>query len=319
VSLVAKANIFASLRARITTVPVLAVFIAVFAWGIGPLLFLAPSISINSVLFYRVLFWPPLLFFIATRNGRKIDRSIFRTVLLPGVLFGVSTIFGFTAIVETSVANATIIGNVSTAMVLFAAPKFLNESISRWQVLLALTSFAGVVAIVVGAGNTGGSSIYGDLLAFINAATWTLYFISSKRRRLEGFDTWQFLFGVSVVQACVVVPYSLITSDDILQITWRDLGFLIAMTLFSGTIGHSFMLWAQKYVDASVSSLILLLGPVISAFGAWLVYGQQISLMQLIGGAIVLVSLAGVVRLANSVKVSKDVVATADPLLNSIP
>ena len=35
-------------RARITAVPVLAVFIAVFAWGIAPLLFLAPSISINS-------------------------------------------------------------------------------------------------------------------------------------------------------------------------------------------------------------------------------------------------------------------------------
>ena len=68
------------------------------------------------------------------------------------MLFGISTIFGFTAIIETSVANATIIGNISTAMVLFAAPRFLNEKISRWQVLLAFTSFAGVVAIVVGAG-----------------------------------------------------------------------------------------------------------------------------------------------------------------------
>ena len=307
-------NFAATLRARITAVPVLAVFIAVFAWGVGPLLFLAPSISINSVLFYRVLFWPPLLYFIATRDGKKIDRSLFRIVLLPGALFGVSTIFGFTAIVETSIANATIIGNVSTAMVLFAAPKFLNEAISRWQVLLALTSFAGVVAVVIGAGNTGGSSLFGDFLAFVNASTWALYFISSKRRRLEGFGTWQFLFGVSLIQACVVVPYSLITSDDILQITWRDLGFLIAMTLFSGTVGHSFMLWAQKYVDASVSSLILLLGPVISSFGAWLVYGQQISLMQVIGGVVVLASLAGVVRLANSVRVSKDVVGAADPL-----
>ncbi|MFM7493285.1 MAG: EamA family transporter, partial [Acidimicrobiaceae bacterium] len=109
------------------------------------------------------------------------------------------------------------------------------------------TSFAGVVAIVVGAGNTGGSSLFGDVLALINALTWTFYFISSKRRRVDGVDTWQFLYGVSVIQVLVVVPYSLITSDDITQITLRDLGFLIAMTLFSGTIGHSFMLWAQKY------------------------------------------------------------------------
>lgn len=306
-------------RARITAVPVLAVFIAVFAWGIGPLLFLAPSISINSILFYRVLLWPPLLYLIARRGGRKINKKLFRSVWLPGVLFGVSTIFSFTAIIETSVANATIIGNISTAMVLLAAPRFLNEKISRWQVLLAFTSFAGVVAIVVGAGNTGGSSLFGDFLALINALTWTFYFISSKRRRVDGVDTWQFLYGVSVIQVLVVVPYSLFTSDDILQISLRDFGFLIAMTLFSGTIGHSFMLWAQKYVDASVSSLILLLGPVISSIGAWLVYSQNISVMQVIGGAVVLASLAGVVRLSSSVKISREVLSTADPLLNSNP
>jgi len=312
-------KVLALARKQIAAVPVLAVFIAVFAWGIGPLLFLAPSISINSVLFYRVLFWPPLLYLIVRRNGAKINDKLFRSVLVPGILFGVSTIFGFTAITTTSVANATIIGNISTAMVLFVAPRFLNEKISKSQVVLAFTSFAGVAAIVFGAGDTGGSSLFGDFLALVNALTWTVYFISSKRRRVDGVDTWQFLFGVSVIQVFVVVPYALLTSNDILQITWRDLGFLIAMTLFSGTIGHSFMLWAQKYVDASVSSLILLLGPVISSAGAWLVYGQQISLVQVIGGAIVLASLAGVVRLSSSAKINKDVLSTADPLLNSNP
>ena len=312
-------KVLALARKQIAAVPVLAVFIAVFAWGIGPLLFLAPSISINSVLFYRVLFWPPLLYLIVRRNGAKINDKLFRSVLVPGILFGVSTIFGFTAITTTSVANATIIGNISTAMVLFVAPRFLNEKISKSQVLLAFTSFAGVAAIVFGAGNTGGSSLFGDFLALVNALTWTVYFISSKRRRVDGVDTWQFLFGVSVIQVFVVVPYALLTSNDILQITWRDLGFLIAMTLFSGTIGHSFMLWAQKYVDASVSSLILLLGPVISSAGAWLVYGQQISLVQVIGGAIVLASLAGVVRMSSSAKINKEVLSTADPLLNSKP
>jgi drug/metabolite transporter (DMT)-like permease len=312
-------KVLALARKQIAAVPVLAVFIAVFAWGIGPLLFLAPSISINSVLFYRVLFWPPLLYLIVRRNGAKINEKLFRSVLVPGILFGVSTIFGFTAITTTSVANATIIGNISTAMVLFVAPRFLNEKISKSQVVLAFTSFAGVAAIVFGAGNTGGSSLFGDFLALVNALTWTVYFISSKRRRVDGVDTWQFLFGVSVIQVFVVVPYALLTSNDILQITWRDLGFLIAMTLFSGTIGHSFMLWAQKYVDASVSSLILLLGPVISSAGAWLVYGQQISLVQVIGGAIVLASLAGVVRMSSSAKINKDVLSTADPLLNSNP
>ena len=312
-------SIIAIGRKKITEFPILAVFVAVFAWGIGPLLFLAPAISINSILFYRVLLWPPLLYFIVRRNGSRINKGLLRSVLVPGILFGTSTIFGFTAITTTSVANATIIGNISTAMILFVAPKYLNEKVSGLQIVLALTSFVGVLTIVIGAGNTGGSTLHGDFLALINAILWTLYFISSKRRRKDGVDTWQFLFGVSVIQVCVVVPYALATSHDLLEISLRDLGFLIAMTLFSGTIGHSFMIWAQKYVDASVSSMILLLGPVISSIGAWFVYKQQISLIQLLGGAVVLASLAGVVRLTNSAKLNNELLSTADPLLNSNP
>ena len=312
-------KLLAFARKQITAVPVIAVFIAVFAWGIGPLLFLAPAISINSILFYRVLFWPPLLYLFVRRNGSRLNKGLLKSVFVPGVLFGASTIFGFTAITTTSVANATIIGNISTAMVLFVAPKYLKEKVSGLQIVLALTSFGGVLTIVIGAGNTGGSTLHGDFLALINAILWTLYFISSKRRRVDGVDTWQFLFGVSVIQVCVVVPYALVTSNDILEISLRDLGFLIAMTLFSGTIGHSFMIWAQKYVDASVSSMILLLGPVISSTGAWLVYKQQISLTQMFGGVVVLASLAGVVRLTNSTKLNNELLSTADPLLNSNP
>jgi drug/metabolite transporter (DMT)-like permease len=273
----------------------------------------------NSILFYRVLFWPPLLYLFVRRNGSRLNKGLLKSVFVPGVLFGTSTISGFTAITSTSIANATIIGTISTAIILFAAPKYLNETVSKVQIILALTSFAGVIAIVIGAGDTGGSSLYGDFLALINAILWTFYFISSKRRRVDGVDTWQFLFGVSVIQVCVVVPYALITSNDILEISWPDLGFLIAMTLFSGTIGHSFMLWAQKYVDASLSSMILLLGPVISSAGAWLVYKQEISPTQMIGGAVVLASLAGVVRLSGSAKNSQELLSTADPLLNSKP
>ena len=312
-------SILEFVRKKITEFPILAVFVAVFAWGIGPLLFLAPAISINSILFYRVLFWPPMLYLIMRRNGSQINKGLLRSVLVPGMLFGTSTIFAFTAITTTSVANATIIGNISTAMVLFVAPKYLNEKVSRSQIFLALTSFGGVLAIVIGAGNTGGSTWHGDFLALINAILWTAYFISSKRRRVDGVNTWQFLFGVSVIQVCVVVPYALVTSKDILEISWRDLGFLIAMTLFSGTIGHSFMVWAQKHVDVSVSSMILLLGPVISSIGAWLVYKQQISLIQMLGGAVVLASLAGVVRLTNTTKLKNELLSSADPLLNLNP
>ena len=51
-------------RRAVNSAPVLAVFISVFLWGVGPLLFLATDLTINSVIFYRVIMWPPLLIFI---------------------------------------------------------------------------------------------------------------------------------------------------------------------------------------------------------------------------------------------------------------
>ncbi|GBL21588.1 hypothetical protein EMGBS4_16480 [Acidimicrobiaceae bacterium] len=41
--------------------------------------------------------------------------------------------------------------------------------------------------------------------------------------------------------------------------------------------------------------------------------------MQVLGGVVVLASLAGVVRLSSSAKINQELLSTADPLLNSNP
>ena len=253
------------------------------------------------------------------RNGGRITKQTLRVTLMPGLLFGLSTVTGFTAIAVTSVANATIIGNISSALVLLVAPKLFGERITKLQIVFAISSFAGIVTVVLGSGGTGGATIRGDFLALLNAVFWMLYFLSSKIRRTDGINTWEFLAGVSLSQLLVAVPYAVITSPDLGEISLRDAGIILLMTLVPGTVGHGFMVWAQKFVDASVSSLILLLGPVISAIGGWLVYDQKITFIQAIGGVVVLVSLAGVVRYSASQRVNREVLSTADPLLNSNP
>ena len=91
------------------------------------------------------------------------------------------------------------------------------------------------------------------------------------------------------------------------------------MTLVSGTIGHTTMVWAQRFVPASTSSLICLLGPVISTAFAWLFFDQAVAVVQAVGSIVVLVSLAGVVKYGAKETVVRDVLSTADPLLNSNP
>jgi drug/metabolite transporter (DMT)-like permease len=300
-------------------VPVLGVFLSVLVWGIGPVLTLGVDMSINSTIFYRVLFWPIVLFVIVRLRKVSLSWNVLRVTIVPGFIFGWSTISGFMSFTTTSIVNATIIGNLSTAFTLLAAPKLLGERMRGLQVVFALTSFAGVAGVVLGAASGGASSLRGDVLALINSVLWTAYFISSKKARTSGVDTWAFMFGIAVMQCLVAAPWALITSKDISTISWHDFGLIVTMTLVSGTIGHTTMVWAQRFVPASTSSLICLLGPVISAGFAWLFFGQTVAVVQAIGSIVVLVSLAGVVKYGATQPAARDVLSTADPLLNSKP
>lgn len=299
--------------------PLAGVFLAAFAWGIGPILFLAVHVSTYSAILYRAILWPPILFLVICIRHIHITRKTMKESLFPGIVFGVSTMLGFIAWKETSVANATIIGNLSAALILFVAPRMLNEHVSRRQVIFSIFSFLGVFGVVFGASGAGGARLSGDLFALLNAVFWAVYFVASKRARTGGISTWAYLFGISVSQLIVVVPLCLTLSPDIGDVSMRDIGILLAMALIPGTMGHGLMVWAHRFVNASVTSLIALLVPVISMASAWIVYNQDVAPLQMFGAAVVLLSLAGVVRYGVKASVIRDALVRADPLLNSNP
>ena len=308
-----------AISARAQVFPISGVLLANLAWGIGPILTVAVDMSINSTIFYRVTMWPVVLYFIARNRKADISLPVLKSALIPGFFFGVSTIFGFMSFTNTSIANATLIGTTSSAMMLFIAPRFLKEKITKLQVLFAFSSFCGVALVVVAAGGGGGAALYGDVLALINAVLWSGYFVATKRMRTDGIDIWSFMFSIAMIQAVIAGVWALLTSDDIMSISTRDFVLVLTMTLIPGTVGHTAIVWAQKYVAASTSSLICLLGPVISMFFAWLIFEQSIKPWQMVGAVIVLSSLAGVVRYGTSEAAKADVLRNADPLLNSNP
>ena len=299
--------------------PLAGVFLAALAWGVGPLFFLAVDVSTFSAIFYRAILWPPIIFLVTRLRHVQINRETMKESLIPGLVFGISNIFGFVAWKETSIANATIIANLSASLILFVAPKLLHEQVSRPQVIFSILSFVGVFSVVFGASGSGGAGILGDSFALLNAVFWAIYFIASKRARTGGISTWAYLFGISMSQLILVVPVCLIFSSDISEVSTRDLGYLLCMALIPGVLGHGLMVWAHRFVNASVTSLIALLVPVISMASAWIVYNQEVAPMQMLGAAVVLLSLAGVVRFAVKASVIRDALVVADPLLNSNP
>jgi drug/metabolite transporter (DMT)-like permease len=74
---------------------------------------------------------------------------------------------------------------------------------------------------------------------------------------------------------------------------------LLVMVVVQGTLAHGLHAWSLRHIDATVSSLINLGAPVFSAIGAWWLYGQHMTLVQVFGAAMVLGSL-GIVSITSS-------------------
>ena len=98
------------------------------------------------------------------------------------------------------------------------------------------------------------------------------------------------------IQGCpTVTPWVLLTSDDLGAIHGADWLSIIGMVVLSGLVGHGLMTWAQRHLDITVASLLTLGSPVISAIGAWLLFSQRLSLVQIAGAVVVLAALGAIV------------------------
>ncbi len=275
---------------------VIAALTAVFAWGIGPIFNKTMSVDASAIVFYRILVGAPLMFAMAMMTGGHVSLALMKRTALPGILFALSMITGFASVMMTSIANATLITTLQPVLVLLIAPKMFGEKLRPRQLLYSACALVGVLLVVLAAASTSGAHLSGDLLSVANVCIWTGYFVLSKKRRLAGVHSWSYLAAVFMWSAIVVLPYGMIFSSDLGNMTDGDWGRIVAMAIGPGIVGHGLMTWAQSHVDVTLASLLGLLSPVISTGLAWIILGQNLTLWQSVGAAVVLVSLAYLVQ-----------------------
>jgi drug/metabolite transporter (DMT)-like permease len=282
---------------------ILSASLAVFLWGVGPLIVRGISASSPTIVAYRLVFAIPVMFVVAYATGGRVDTRLLRLAAAPGALFGISIITGFASFQETSIANATLIGALSPALVLVVAAKWFDERISRRQLVLSAGSFAGVALVVLASSGSSDAALRGDLLAVASLVVFSGYFLLVKRRRDAGVHTWSFIAAVMAVAACVAVPWALLVADDLAAVGGRDWVLIFAAIIGPGLLGHGLMTRSQKHLDVSFASLLTLGSPVVSTLGAWLVFAQSMRPLQILGAGVVLGCLAGVVLDARHVRV----------------
>ncbi len=240
-----------------------------------------------TMIFWRALFlsfgmWL-LLNFIHPNRVWVQYKSLKGPGLLMAVCYSLGTISFVFAITHTSVANTLIILSTTPLFASIIGRFVLHEKIeSRTLVAIAL-AITGIS--VISSAKSGNSSLLGDVVALLSSFFLAAGF--SFVRRYPNISSFSAISCSGLLTALLMLPLA-----APLTISQSDMGYLMIMGLYMVPIGTALMFLGPRYIPAPEVGLLLLLESVLGPVWVWMALGEAPGDRTLIGGAIVLSTLA---------------------------
>lgn len=272
-----------------------AVVAAMLMFGINNLLVGTMSISGVGTALYRLWAGAAVLAVILRLTGRVPSVAVLRAAVPAGIAYGFHLWLLFTAFQTTSIANATVILALQSGLTLTVVGRLFGETVQVRDLVLTALATAGVVLVVVG-GRTGGTGdLRGDALAAAGMVGVTAYFVLAKRARLR-VDTpvGEYQLGLLLVAGVATVPAFVLLGEPAVVPQGWDWVRLVGIT-GGGTAGHLGLNWAHAHVPLKGTALLTLAVPVVSTALAWIILGERLSWLQVLGAAVTLAALAAVI------------------------
>jgi drug/metabolite transporter (DMT)-like permease len=268
---------------------------AVVVWGSSSVLVKnIEGLSGLVIGFHRMWIGAALTSIAFLAAGGRFSWRLMRASCAGGIAFALDIVLFFSALKETSVANATIIGAMQPVLVLAVARRLFGERPHLRDAFWAAVAIAGAVIVVAGGPAGGDASLHGDLLAVAALVAWTWYFIASKQARTH-LGSFEYLAGLSIVAVVTVTPIVLLSGESIAVPTTADWVYIVIVALVNGALGHFLMNWAHAHVPIVVTSLMTLGIPVFATATAAIFIDEPVTLLQVFGMGVVIGALAVVV------------------------
>lgn len=286
----------AEVRPRLTPMGAGAVLTAVVGWALTNLVLKVTYAPAVTFAFYRLWAGAAVMLIVLAGTGRRLTWPMIRTSVPGGVIFGLNVTLFFQALKATNVADVLVIQALQPALILMVAGPLFGERITRWDAWWTLASVAGVVLVTVGSSGTPVWSLRGDVFAAGSLVCWTAYFLVSKQAR-RTVPAIEYMTTVTLAAAVVVTPFALLSRGGLGWMRWQDWAWL-GVFLVAAQGGHILLAWAHSQVDVSISSMLLLIQPIIAVAAAWVLLDEPLPTLAIAGGLVVVASMAVVVRRA---------------------
>lgn len=259
--------------------------------GLAPILVRLADTGPAAVGFWRLVFALPLLMLMSARARPVTGQGLSKAALLAGVMFALDLVFWHYGIALTSVANATVLANLTPLIVTAIAWVVFRQRPERLFLIAVVVAVAGAWIMAVAKGGAPGRSpLLGDSLSAATSVWYALYMLSVGWARRDQSATAVMLWS-SISAIPVVLIASLALGEQFLPASPGGWAACVGLGVMHVT-GQGAIAWALGRLPTSTASVVVLVQPVVAALFGWVLFAEALGPWQALGGA---VALAGVV------------------------
>jgi len=209
---------------------------------------------------------------------------------LSGIFLALHFIVWISSLGYTSIANSVVLVNTNPLWVGLFTFFMTRERLKASSIAGIIIGVAG--GAVIGADDfaAGGEALFGDFLALSGGICAAFYLLLGRilRSRLSLIAYITVCYGSAAVFLWLaVLLYGL-------QITGYDTGTMASffgLALISQLTGHTCFNWALKWFSPGLVAVALLGEPVGSSILAYIIFGEQFTLLKLAGGSLILAAI----------------------------
>ena len=248
------------------------------------------GMSAQSIIFYRVVFALMLFFIFIVITGKlKIielkEKKIY--LLLFGILQVGTMLTFFISLIKGSVSIAVLLLYTAPVYITILSPWLLKETSTKKGIIALILSIIGILLIVDPQKLDFTHYSVGILAGIASGIIYAFQIMTSKyvSSAYSGYSQafWSFLVAILILLPFGTAPVGIVLDN---------LGYLILLSIFPTILAVSLYFNGLKKVKAHSASILGLIEPLSAVILAVLILDENISILEMIGGTLILAAAA---------------------------
>lgn len=274
--------------------PYIPIIIGVISVSLSAIFVKLTVAEAGVIAFYRMLFtvliMAPLFWMKHRSEVKLLSSKDWMFSAIAGIFLAFHFILWFESLNYTSVASSTVLVTMQPLFAFIGTYLFFNEKITFQTLIAGVIAICGSLLIGWGDFQVSGSALYGDILALIACALITGYLLFGQnvRKRVSLITYTMIVYSSSTI---TLFFYVLIKGESFGPYPTETWIWFLLLAIVPNLLGHTLFNWAIAYVSTNVISIAILFEPVGAAILAYFIFNEGITVMQAVGGSIILLGI----------------------------